>query len=196
VSPASNFGGKFPQAEIELISLDGECKEATIWFGALCSADRSAPWRATALPSGASIAGHPLDAVTDVRPPGRFVFDPDPAVVRAGLVDLLARQLGLWRLDAAEEYLSGDKLVQSPLCVPFETTGVVPNNPTAIRSAVRSEGWGTAEIKCRHVRTDADAVRRKLPLEGDAAGVLIIARIAGKTHALLARRAAPPPVNR
>ncbi len=35
LSPASNFGGKFPGCEIELVSLDGECREATVWFGEL-----------------------------------------------------------------------------------------------------------------------------------------------------------------
>ena len=35
VSPAANWGGKFPGTEIELISAGGECREATIWFGSL-----------------------------------------------------------------------------------------------------------------------------------------------------------------
>jgi hypothetical protein len=46
VSPASNFGGKFPAAEVELISLNGECKEATIWFGELAG---QSVYRATVL---------------------------------------------------------------------------------------------------------------------------------------------------
>ncbi|MGH7202605.1 MAG: class I SAM-dependent methyltransferase, partial [Planctomycetaceae bacterium] len=48
LSPASNFTGKFPGCEIELISLDGECKEATVWFGELAAPDL---WRATVLPA-------------------------------------------------------------------------------------------------------------------------------------------------
>ncbi|MCA9052873.1 MAG: hypothetical protein KDA75_03505 [Planctomycetaceae bacterium] len=185
VSPASNFGGKFPDAEIELISLDGECKEATIWFGELRS---DAPWRATVLPKGETLAGHPLDAYTDVRPLGRYLYDPDPAVVRAGLVDLLAQQTGLWRLDAAEEFLSSDELVETPFCAPFEVLEDVPNNPKLLRAAVRGHDWGQVEIKCRHVRTDADAVRRKLPLNGSGSGVVVFARLDGKTRVLLARR--------
>jgi hypothetical protein len=62
-SPASNFGGKFPEAEIELSSLEGECKEATIWFGELAV---PGVWRATALPSGETIAGDPLAAVVPI----------------------------------------------------------------------------------------------------------------------------------
>lgn len=189
VSPASNFGGKFPHAEVELVSLDGECKEATIWFGELRGEE---PWRATVLPAGVSLAGHPLAAATDVRPMGRFLYDPDPAVVRAGLVDLLAEQTGLWRLDAAEEYLSGDAVIASPFCTPFAVEEMLPNNATAIRQAIRRRGWGEVEIKSRHVKVDADAIRRKLPLDGTDAGVLVFARLSGRTHALLAKRLRNP----
>lgn len=185
VSPASNFGGKFPDAEIELISLHGECKEATIWFGELRGA---AAWRATALPAGETIAGHPLDVLTDVRPPGRYLFDPDPAIVRAGLVDVLAAQLGLWRLDPAEEYLSGETLVESAFVSAFEILESLSNNEKEIRKAVRHSGWGQIEIKCRHVPVNADAMRKRLPLGGTEAGVLLFARLAGRTRALLARR--------
>ncbi len=185
VSPASNFGGKFPEAEVELVSLGGECKEATIWFGELRS---DASWRATVLPAGETIAGHPLAAMTNVQPHGRFLYDPDPAVVRAGLVDLLAERLGLWRLDDAEEYLSGDALVESPFVTPFEVTAVLPNNDREIRRAVRESGWGQVEIKCRHVPIQAEAVRRKLPLTGGHAGTLVYARMSGRTRVVLCSR--------
>lgn len=185
LSPASNFGGKFPDAEVELVSLGGECKEATVWFGELRGAS---PWRATVLPAGSTLAGHPLDVATDVRPNGGWLFDPDPAVVRAGLVDLLARDAGVWRLDAAEEYLSAERPVESPFLTPFEVIDVLPNNPTAIRNAVRAQDWGEVEIKCRHVHVEVDAVRRRLPLEGTGRGVLFFARLDGRTHAVLARR--------
>src|SRR5262249_26902157 len=53
LSPASNFGGKFHDVEVELVSLFGECKEATIWFGELRG---SASWRAAVLPAGGTTA--------------------------------------------------------------------------------------------------------------------------------------------
>jgi SAM-dependent methyltransferase len=185
VSPASNFGGKFPDAEVELVSLHGECKEATIWFG---ESRGELPWRATVLPAGETLAGRPLEVATDVRPPGRYAFDPDPAVVRAGLVDHLAARLGLWRLDDAEEYLSGDEVVDSPFVAPFEIVEELPNNETEVRQAIRRREWGSVEIKCRHVPLNADQLRKRLPLQGREAGVLIYARLQGKTRVLLCRR--------
>jgi hypothetical protein len=185
LSPASNFGGKFADVEIELISLHGECKEATVWFGELAGV---APFRATVLPSDESLAGHPLEVAAPVTPLGRYLFDPDPAIVRAGLVDLLTCKLGLSRLDAAEEYLTGPQLVDSPFVQAFAVEAEMPNNERHIRDELRRSSFGELEIKCRHVPIDAESLRRRLPLPGREPGVLLFARIAGRTRAILARR--------
>jgi hypothetical protein len=185
LGPASNFGGKFPDTEIELISLSGECKEATVWFGDLAGRE---PFRATALPSGETIAGHPLDAVAAVAPLGRYLYDPDPAVVRAGLIDVVAERLGLNRLDGAEEYLTADNLVPSPFLHPFEVLAELPNNEHALRAWLRASDFGQLEIKCRHIRIQAESLRRRLPLPGSQPGVVIFARIDGKSRTICARR--------
>jgi hypothetical protein len=185
LSPAANFGGKFPGSEIELISLHGECKEATVWFGDLA---RPEPWRATVLPSGETLAGDPLDAFAELGLLGRYLYDPDPAVVRAGLVDLCAQELGLARLDKEEEYLTGDEVVSSAFVRGFEVVAELPNNPRAIRSYFRDSDVGQLEIKCRHIRVQIEALRKQLTLPGDTPAVLIFARIGGKARAVVCRR--------
>lgn len=188
VSPASNFGGKFANTEVELISLHGECKEATIWFGELAG---QSPCRATVLPAGLSLAGHPLDALAERSTLGAWIYDPDPAVVRAGLVDLLAETLGLRRLDDAEEYLTSDTPVWSPFVQTFEVLKSLPNQDREIRHALRASDFGPLEIKCRHIPIQADTLRKRLPRGGDQPGVLIFAREQGKARAILARRTLP-----
>lgn len=185
VSPASNFGGKFTDCEVELVSVHGECKEATIWFGQLRQA---APFRATILPQGATIAGDPWEYRPRIEPLKRYLFDPDPAVVRAGLVDCVGDQLDLRRLDDAEEYLTGDALVDSPFVRGFEVLADLNNNTREIRDYFRTSPFGQVEIKCRHMSIDADAIRRKLPLPGNEPGVLLFVRVAGKARAIVAKR--------
>lgn len=187
VGPASNFGGKFPDTEIELISLAGECKEATVWFGELAG---SQPFRATVLPAGQTITGHPLDAVAPVTPLRRYVYDPDPAVVRAGLLDVVAQELDLTRLDEAEEYLTSDTLVESAFVHPFEVLAELPYNENELRAWLRKSDFGQVEIKCRHIPVQAETLRRRLPLPGHQPGVVIIAKLAGKSRTICARRCA------
>ena len=185
ISPAANFLGRFQGTEIELISLHRECKEATVWFGELAGEQ---PFRATVLPAGASIAGDPDEAELRVGPLQEFVYDPDPAVVRAGLVDVLAEQFGLWRVDEHEEYLSGEGLVETPLVRAFRIQEVVPNNDRAIRKAFRQFSCHDIEIKSRRIPVNVEAVRRKLPRDGDKKGALILTRVNGKTRALICER--------
>lgn len=187
LSPASNFGGKFPDAELELISLNGECKEATVWFGELA---RPPFFRATVLPSGATIAGHPLEVAVPVMPIGRYLYDPDPAVVRSGLLDVVADRLALTRLDPAEEYLTSDELVLSPFVQTFEVLANLPNNERDLKGWLRTSDVGQLEIKCRHIPIRADEMRRKLPLTGTGAAVVVFARLNGKARIIGARRMA------
>jgi len=64
----------------------------------------------------------------------------------------------------------------------------LPNNETSIRKAVRSGAYGEIEIKSRHVPTNAEALRKKMTLAGTGRVTLMIARIDGRTRALLCHR--------
>jgi hypothetical protein len=189
LSPASNFGGKFPDCEIELVSLAGECKEAVVWFGALAGEQ---PSRATLLPSGLTIAGDPLQARAELLAVGSCLYDPDPAVVRSGLLDVVACELGLGRLDEEEEYLTSQTLVRSEFVTPFVVLDELPNNEKQIRSYFRAHPFGQVEIKCRHLPVDPNKMRRRLPLTGTDAVTLILARVGGRSRAVVCQRVSDP----
>ena len=86
LGPASDFADHFadPGLEIELVSLGGECKEATVWFGDLA---------ALPPPRDRSPRGRDLDRSRRAgrrrsrRRLGPWIFDPDPALIRSGLLD-------------------------------------------------------------------------------------------------------------
>jgi hypothetical protein len=94
ISPGVNLDelGEY-SAEVEFISLHGELKEAVLWFGPL----ETASFRATILPG-------PFQLVTNSRErsltrsypitnPCSFLYEPDPAVIRSGLVTTLAAMI-------------------------------------------------------------------------------------------------------
>ncbi len=147
-------------------------------------------WRATILPAGVTLAGDPLEFAPDVGPLGEYLHDPDPAVVRAGLVDLACGRLGLQRLDPEEEYLTSRDPIDSQLVRSFQVVAELPNNDREIRAFFRQSDFGHVEVKCRRIPIRAEDVLRKLPRPGSERAVLIYARIAGRSRAVVCRRAA------
>ena len=186
ISPASNFMQKFSGCEIELISLKGECREATVWFGSMAGEHA---FRATALPSGESISADPLSAWTNVVPAAaEYIFDPDPAIVRSGLIDVMAEHYSMQRLDAEEEYLTSMECVSSGFVTAFRIEAVLSGNIKDLKQFLRKDPSTHYEVKCRRIPTNADGVRRQLPTGTAAPRVIFFARIAGRSTILVTER--------
>ncbi|WP_165219556.1 THUMP-like domain-containing protein [Aquisphaera insulae] len=190
LGPASDFAAAFPErgVEIELISLDGECKEATVWYGAAATCRR----RATRLPEGATWTDRDADAraTVPVGPIGSHVFDPDPAILRSGLLDGFAAARGLRRIAADVDYLTSDRLVESPFLAAFEVRSVLPFDIKQLRRAIATEGLGPLEIKVRGLKVTPEDLRSRLRPPGPTPATVILSGGAGKALAILARRLA------
>ncbi|GAH06876.1 unnamed protein product, partial [marine sediment metagenome] len=76
-------------AEIEFISLKGELKEAVLWFGPL----KTANFRATVLPGPHTLVSDDSRSFLQLGEPGAYLYEPDSAVLRAGLVSVLGKQI-------------------------------------------------------------------------------------------------------
>jgi hypothetical protein len=186
ISPAANFQQKFPGCEIELISLGGECREATVWFGEFAGSD---PFRATLLPSGETISASPLSAWAPVVPQtNSLLLDPDPSIVRAGLIDVLAEQHSLQRLDPEEEYLTAAEVPCTGFTSAFRILAVLSANPRDLRKYLREHPAREYEILCRRIPTDAELLRRQLPPGDGPPLAIVICRIGGRARTVVASR--------
>ena len=192
LGPASDFDAHFFGAgfEVELVSLQGECKEATAWFGDLVTCRR----RATRLPEGFSWTDldGPPGGFAPARPLQSWAFDPDPALLRAGLVEPFAEAHGLGRITEAADFLTGPSHVDSPMLAAFEVVDEYPLDVKILRRALADRGIGTLEIKVRGVDVRPEALRPQLRPGGpDSATLLLIgAGRSGPSRAVLARRPA------
>ena len=164
--------------EVEVTSSGGSVREACLWSAAL--AEPGVRRRATVLDRD--------EVLTDVEPdacgvgaPGRWIVDPDGAIVRAGLVRQYATRHGLWQLDADIAYLSGD---QPPEGVRgFEVLEQLPLREKALRQALSARDCGSLEILVRGVDVDPDLLRQRLRPAGSQALSLVITRIGTGTSA-------------
>ena len=160
------------EGEVEVTSSGGSVREACLWSVAL--AEPGVRRRASVLDRAEVLTdADPDDCRTDA--PGRWIVDPDGAVVRAGLVRQYAARHGLWQLDPDIAYLSGDRL---PAGVRgFEVLEEIPMREKQLRQALSARGCGSLEILVRGVDVDPDALRRRLRPVGTEALSLVITRI-------------------
>lgn len=191
LGPASDFERAFGGEgfELEVVGLSGECKEATAWFGDLAGVRR----RATTLPSGASWTDRdgPPGPEVPPAPPGEWVFDPDPALVRSGLLDGFARAHGLSRLAPGVDLLTGPARVASPFLAAFAVEAVLPPDLKRLRRLVAGRRLGPLEIKTRRLDRSPESIRQALRPGGpNPATLLLIGGSRGSTAlAILAHRA-------
>ncbi len=148
--------------EVEFISLHGELKEAALWFGRLHS---GAPRRATLLPG-------PHTLVAPARPPASslasapqaFLYEPDAAVLRAGLVTTLAEQLEARQLDADIAYLTAERQTPTPFGRGWAVEDWFPFQLKRLRAYLRQRGVQRVTVKKRGSPIAPEALIRDLRL--------------------------------
>lgn len=173
VAPGINHESVPENCEIEFISVGGECREAVLWFGALRS---SARVRATVLPNGASIDGEG-DEPVGCGPISDFIYEPDRAVIRAHLVDQVARSLDAVKLAPDVAYLTADRWTESPFARGFRVDAVLPFSIKRVQAYVSDQAIGRLDIKKRRFPMTPEAVFGKLKLKGSAHATLILTRV-------------------
>lgn len=171
--------------EAEWISVHGEVKEAALWSGPLASTHgRRATLLTETTVATMTSADDPGEA--PVRAPGRFLYEPDGAVIRAGLVTAVLPMVDGWLTDPQIAYISSDRRHETPFARGYEIRDVLPYNLKVVRGYVRENGLGTLTIKKRGVDITPETLRRTLRPRGSAAATLIVTRLAGSAAVLVA----------
>ena len=183
VAPGIGHGQIPTGVEAEWVSERGEVKEAALWAGAL--ANPGVRRRATLLPDGVTVTD--ADAPDDpaVAPPGRWLIEPDGAVIRAGLVTAVAAEAGGWLLDRQIAYVSTDIAPATRLGRAYEIVDRLPYDTKRLRAYVRDRDIGTLTIKKRGVGITPEALRRDLRPRGGNQATLVVTRLQGRAAVLV-----------
>jgi SAM-dependent methyltransferase len=183
VAPGIDYDGLPDDLEVEVVSLRGDVKEAVLWGGTARSGTRRT---ATLLPAGDVLTDAPV-ATPTVRPPGRFVLDPDGAVVRAHLVEQVVAAVGGWLLDATIAYVTADVAVPTRFGRWYEVLEILPFGLKPLRERLRTYDAGPLVVKKRGTAVEPDLLRRQLKLSGSTEVTVILTRAAGSQIAMVVR---------
>ena len=174
--------------EAQWISVGGDVVEVGLWFGPL---KREGITRAALIMNADGM--HELTAAADsadaeVGDLGKYLYEPDGAVIRARLIGDLARSLGTHMLDEHIAYMSSDSEVHSPFATTFEVVQEFALDVKVLAKELKSRGIGTLEIKKRGVDIDPAEFRKKLSLSGKNSATLFLTRLGERRVAILANR--------
>ncbi len=198
--------------EVEFISVDGELKEAVLWFGPLATPGRRATILATdhrpptndqrpttdrrPVPSSEakepttdqstfSILNSQFSIQAPLSPPAAYLYEPDPAILRARLVATLAEQLGAAQLDREIAYLTATRAVATPLARCWRVLEWLPFSLKRLRSRLRALDARAVTVKKRGSPLDADTLARQLSGAGSRPLVVVLTQVQGRPVALI-----------
>lgn len=173
-------------AEVEFISLRGELKEAVLWFGSLKTAQN----RATLLPGRHIFTINRETQLPDLdhplSEPLSYLYEPDPAILRAGLVRHLGYQLNATQLDPDIAYLTANTCIETPFARVWRVEDWFPFSLKRLRAYLRVRRVGRVVIKKRGSPLDPEDLIRKLHLQGDQERVIFLTHLRGQPIVVIA----------
>jgi SAM-dependent methyltransferase len=164
-------------AEIEFISLRGELKEAVLWFGPLRTVSR----RATLLPGPHTLTAPPEGGPpSTLHAPQACLYEPDPAILRAGLVTTLAARLNAAQLDPDIAYLTAQEYTPTPFARAWHIEDWFPFNLKRLRTYLRQRDVGHVTVKKRGSPLEPTALIHSLRLSGSQERLLVLTHLQGR----------------
>lgn len=176
-----------PGCGVEFISHEGVCKEAALWFGPLAG-----PGRWAAVHDGRvwhTLVAHGAAPPLGPLRPGMTLYEPDPAVIRAGAFAELCAQLDAHLFDAQIAYLAANARRATPLAQSFQVLEIHPFSLKLLQARLAALEIGQVELKKRGAPFAPESLRGRLKLRpGGRPGVVLFTRQGDDRIMILAQR--------
>jgi hypothetical protein len=175
---------RVPEAvEAEWVSVGRTIVEALLW-GPGCATT----WRRATVVRDGTVAEltaevHPGPA--PVGPVRGWLHEPDPAVIRSGLVALVATDLDATLVDPTIAYLTSDAPDDGPWVTSYRVDEALPFNLKKLRALLRARGVGRVVVKKRGSPIEPEALARQLRGPGEGTAIVVVTRVVGAPTVLL-----------
>ncbi len=162
----------------EFISVAGDLKEAVLWLG------RAEPGTLATRIADGQVMHWRRDHTPNVglSAPRGWLLEPDPALLRAGLVQDVAEALQGWLLDETIAYITTDAQPDSAWVRAWQIWDWLPFNLKQLRAYLRERDIGRVTVKKRGFPMSPDELQAKLklkPKRADKRCTLVLTRHAG-----------------
>jgi hypothetical protein len=162
------------------VSAGGELRECSLWCGEWAPDAAAGEREAVLLDSGASICARPLqvapwesESVLGLR----WLADPDPALIRSGLLGNVAERAGARPLAPLIAYLGSMEPIEDRLLDALPVLAACALDPKHVKRMLALHDIGSIEVRKRGHPEAAEVLARKFAGPGSRRGVLAIARL-------------------
>ncbi len=164
--------------ELEWVSLEDGLKEATLWTGNM----RRGTASATLLHRGATLRDTDLPGgEPEIGKAGEYLYEPDPALIRSGLLGRKAASLGMRLLDPEIAYTTSNLTVRDPFFTGYRVLRAFPFGLKRLNEELNAMNAGRVTVKKRGFPLLPEEVIRKLKLKGNGNAIVVLTRT-GKEH--------------
>ncbi|HBY99440.1 MAG TPA: hypothetical protein DEP84_36795 [Chloroflexi bacterium] len=119
--------------------------------------------------------------------PQAVLYEPDPAVIRASLVEHLGTALGAALLDPAIAYLTAGQFVATPFARAWRVVEDAPFNLKALNRRLQALDANVIAVKKRGAPIEPERFRRRLKSTPDGRPLIVfVTRVEGRPWMVLA----------
>ncbi len=176
--------------EREWIASRGECRQQVLWAGplAVTPGDHTATCLSSQGTENTTVRGKPGLPVPEVADCGRYLYEPNPAILAAQLVGAVAQQFELAACWSQVAYLTSDCYRPLPGFSCFEVLEVLPFDRKRVKSLLRQRKIGQLEVKKRGTQVDPAQLQRQMQGKEAGQATLLLAGTPAGVTAVLAQR--------
>jgi SAM-dependent methyltransferase len=169
--------------EAEWVSVGGSIVEALLW-----GHEPATAWRRATLVDAGHV--HEISAAADPGPAPvaavrRWLHEPDPALIRSGLMSLVAAELRATLVDPTIAYLMSDARADSPWVSSYRVSEVLPFNLKKLKALLRERRVGRVVVKKRGSPIEPETLARQLRGPAPGSAVVVVTRVAGAPTVLV-----------
>jgi len=165
---------------IVVVSVDRECKEILLMLERAYPSDGPVHVKAVCLNADSSeitevVGGGETPRVVAAAVK-EYLYEPDPAIIKARLSAVLARDAGLQFVNRSVDYLTADRHIEVFTGRSFRVVECIPYKPKSFRTFLERHAIAGASIQRRDFPLSVEALRKKYRLRESERAFLFFTR--------------------
>ncbi|MHA2121572.1 MAG: hypothetical protein ACW990_10245 [Promethearchaeota archaeon] len=187
ISPGVDISHIHYDCDIEVVSYKGEVKEVMLWFGKFKKSSDRNSILATKLPEKITWIQKSNRYDVPISKPKKYVYEPDPAFIKAHLISDLAEEFNLSQLHKKIAYLTADTFISTPILKSFQVFTYCKLDYTLINKTIQELNLGILDFKARGVFIDLKNVYKLIRGKGKKKGLIIFTEVLNEPSAIICK---------